>query len=148
MIRDFAPRDQDVVRDLVLSGLEEHWGVLDPDLNEDLRDMAESYRTGRTVVAELEEAIVATGTLVRRSPTTAEIIRMSVAPSSRRQGLGKQIALELTATARRWGIKRIVLETSSHWTGAIAFYRRCGFSITHEQDGAFGRDTWFELQLE
>lgn len=148
VIREFQAGDQDAVRKLVLSGLKDHWGDLDPELNQDLLDIAGSYRDGRTVVADLEGTIVGTGTIVRRAHNAAEIVRMSIHPSCRRRGLGKSIAIELTATARRWGLSRVVLETSSHWTDVVAFYVGCGFTLTHEEDGAFGRDTWFELRLD
>ena len=54
---------------------------------------------------------------------------------------------ELVATAGRWGMARVTLETSTRWHDAIAFYRRCGFEITHEISGEFGSDTWFARQI-
>ncbi|KAI9334509.1 acyl-CoA N-acyltransferase [Zopfochytrium polystomum] len=42
-IRPFRPADQAAARALVLDGLEERWGTLDPSLNGDLEDIARSY---------------------------------------------------------------------------------------------------------
>ena len=30
----------------------------------------------------------------------------------------------------------------------VAFYMACGFHVTHQTEGEFGRDTWFELRLD
>jgi phage/plasmid-like protein (TIGR03299 family) len=29
----------------------------------------------------------------------------------------------------------------------VEFYKRCGFTPTHFESGAFGRDAWFEMKL-
>ena len=38
-IRPFQSEDQQQVRDLILTGLEEHWGSLDPSKNPDLENI-------------------------------------------------------------------------------------------------------------
>ena len=144
-IRGFSPADQEAVRALILSGLEEHWGHLDESLNPDLRDIAVTYRHGRTVVVEVAGQLVGTGTLVPAGEGAAEIRRMSVRPDCRRQGIGWAIVESLTTTAWEWGATRVVLETSTDWTEAVEFYLRCGFVVTHQEEGSFGLDTWFEL---
>jgi len=110
------------VRSLILSGLEEHWGELDPTLN-------------------------GTGTIRPVGDEQAEIIRMSVAATARRTGLGAQIVEVLVDTARGWGCHSVVLETTSTWTGAIAFYQRCGFTVTGTEVTDVGEDTWFVRPL-
>ncbi len=49
---------------------------------------------------------------------------------------------------RSWGMSRVVLETSAHWTDALEFYVRCGFTQTHFEPGTFGPDAWFEMKLD
>jgi len=147
LLRDFEPRDQARVRRLVVDGLGEHWGVVDESLNPDLVDIASSYAHGRTVVVALGADIVGTGTLVPRGTSSAEIVRMSISPELRRSGLGRRIVEELLRTAREWSVSRVICETSSHWTDVVAFYLACGFEITEEREGDFGRDTWFERLL-
>ncbi|MCP4415536.1 MAG: hypothetical protein GY805_02870, partial [Chloroflexi bacterium] len=44
VIRPFHPQDQSATKQLILAGLVEHWGELDPSLNPDLNDIARSYR--------------------------------------------------------------------------------------------------------
>ena len=146
-ITDFTPADQDEVRELVLQGLGEHWGVIEDGHNPDLDDIAESYASGRTVVVRSEGAVVATGSIVPRSDADAEIVRMSVVSSARRQGLGRTVVEELLDTARSWGCTRVVLETTSTWDDAKGLYLACGFRITHTEMSEYGEDTWFEYVL-
>ena len=140
--------ERDAVRSLILEGLEEHWGSVDPTLNSDLDDLATAYAAGRVLVASDGAGVVGTGTVIRRDDATAEIVRMSVARAYRRTGLGRRLIEDLVATARSWVMSRVVLETSAHWTDALEFYVRCGFTQTHFESGAFGRDAWFEMQLD
>jgi GNAT superfamily N-acetyltransferase len=72
---------------------------------------------------------------------------MSVAREHRGVGIGQLIASALVDQARSWGCDRVIVETASHWTEVVAFYARCGFRITHEVDGEFCRDTFFEMIL-
>ncbi|MBA3653980.1 MAG: GNAT family N-acetyltransferase [Actinobacteria bacterium] len=147
VLRDFEPRDQERVRRLILDGLGEHWGNIDESLNTDVDDIAATYAGGRTLVAELHDELIGTGTIVRRDEDVSEIVRMSVAPSARRSGVGRRLVEELVGTAGTWSSRRVVLETSSSWTEVIAFYIACGFAVTAERDGEFGSDTWFEMQV-
>ena len=146
---ELQPELADAARRLILAGLGEHWGHVDPALNRDLDDLAATYATGSVLVAcdGDGEDVVGTGTIVPRGQRTAEIVRMSVAPAHRRTGLGRRLVLELVERARGWGMDRVVLETSAHWTDVVEFYVRCGFTQTHFADGEFGRDAWFEMRL-
>lgn len=144
---ELRPELHDAVRALILDGLREHWGTIDPALNRDLDDLSAAYPDGATLVACHRGEVVGTGTLRRRHGNVAEIVRMSVAPAFRRSGLGRRLTQALLETARGWGIERVVLETSAAWTEVVEFYARCGFTVTHYEDGEFGRDAWFEMKL-
>lgn len=145
---DLTSTSHDAVRSLILDGLAEHWGEVDASLNPDLDDMLAAYRTGRTLVGrDGTGKIVATGTLRPRGDAEAEIVRMSVRRDARRFGLGRRLVDELVAIARGWGVSAVVLETTTSWVDAVAFYQRCGFEVTHVEEGAFGTDTWFRLEL-
>lgn len=144
---DMEPGDQDAVRELILAGLAEHWGSIDAGLNRDLDDLLGHYAAGRTVVVRDATGIVATGTVVPRDRSTAEVVRMSVRHDRRAGGLGRAVLDELVATARWWGADRVVLETTSAWRDVVAFYLRCGFRVSHTAESPFGEDTWFELEL-
>lgn len=145
---DLTRADHDEVRDLILAGLRDHWGSVDASLNPDLDDMLTTYADGRTIVGKAADGrIIATGTVVPRTPDTAEIVRMSVVADTRRTGTGRAVVEELVETAAGWGATRAILETTSAWIDVVAFYLSCGFSITHTADSPFGEDTWFERRI-
>ena len=121
---------------------------MDPALNCDLDHQASAYAAGTVLVACDGPAVVGTGTIVRRDALSAEVVRMSVAVAYRRTGLGRRLVEALIEIARGWGMKRIVLETTAEWTEVVEFYVRRGFTLTHFEAGAFGRDAWFEMNLD
>jgi GNAT superfamily N-acetyltransferase len=146
-IRAFSTKDQPAVTALILGGLAEHWGEVDESLNPDVHDLASAYANGRTVVAEGGNRLVGTGTVFPVGNRRAEIRRMSVAPDCRQLGVGRALVAALVDAARDWDIDQVVLETSAHWDGVVAFYLRCGFVLTHHDDGEFGLDARFALTL-
>ncbi|MCO5221034.1 MAG: GNAT family N-acetyltransferase [Thermomicrobiales bacterium] len=145
-IRDFEPRDQEVVRSLVLAGLGEHWGYIDETLNPDLDDIAAAYPADRARVLVAEDRqgqIVGCGCVVQEEGAIGRLVRMSVARAARGRGLGRRLVTELEAIAVAWGCTRLVCETTHDWTDAIALYRSAGFTEVDVRDG----DRHFEKQL-
>ena len=142
-VRPFCPADQAEVKDLILAGLVDHWGVLDPNKNPDLNDIASTYAGATFLVACLEGRVVGTGALVPRGGSTAKIVRMSVARDLRRRGVGRMILARLVEQARTSGMRQVVLETTATWHEVIAFYLDYGFRITHTAGG----DVYFALEL-
>jgi GNAT superfamily N-acetyltransferase len=142
-IRPFQPEDQAAAKSLVIEGLAERWGFRDPCKNPDLDDIAASYARGVFLVAVIGDRIVGTGAMVPRAEDTAEIRRMSVARPYRRQGIGGAILHRLLEAARSAGYRKLILETTSTWEDAVAFYQKHGFRRTHVREG----DTFFALEL-
>jgi ribosomal protein S18 acetylase RimI-like enzyme len=142
-ILPFQPENQAEVKSLVLNGLTEHWGTLDPSKNPDLDDIGLTYANAVFLVAWQNNKIVGTGALVPKSSDTAEIVRMSVAANMRRNGIGEKILQKLCEHAKSNGYKRLVLETTDSWHEVIEFYKKFGFQITHYLDG----DVYFALDL-
>jgi ribosomal protein S18 acetylase RimI-like enzyme len=143
-ILPFQQENQSEVKQLVLNGLREHWGMIDPSKNPDLDDIAASYAGASFLVAWLQKRIVGTGALVSRPDDSAEIVRMSVANNLRRRGIGKLILNQLVLRARAAGYRQVFLETTSSWQEVIEFYLRYGFHFTHYQAG----DAYFALELD
>jgi putative acetyltransferase len=137
LIRPFAEGDQAAVRALVLAGLKDHFGELDPTLNHDLDNIALSYvaRGGIVIVAERDAVIVETGALIPVEPGVSHLVRMSVDGAARGQGLGKRLATHLIERARARGDGRVLVETNDDWLDAIALYRRCGFNDERFENG-------------
>jgi GNAT superfamily N-acetyltransferase len=143
----FAPEHEAAVRRLILEGLEEHWGVLDPRLNPDLEDIAASYAEGTVLVARDVERIVGVGAIVPFAADEGEVKRMSVARGARRQGVGTALLLGLLADAKARGWRSVRLETTADWEDAVQFYGDFGFEVTHYEDSCFGRDAYFRMDL-
>ena len=143
VIQPFQPKYQSEAKHLILAGLEEHWGTLDLSKNPDLNDISSSYSNGLFLVALQDNKIIGTGAIVPKSNNSAEIVRMSVIRTMRRNGIGKMILVELCEYAKSNGYKRVILETTETWHEVIEFYKRYGFRITHYLDG----DVYFALDL-
>jgi ribosomal protein S18 acetylase RimI-like enzyme len=135
-IRPFTPTDQDAARALILEGLREHWGWLDPSLNPDLDDIAASYIAPGHVflLAESERALVGTGALIIAGDS-GQIVRVSVSPRWRRHGIGRALVIALLDAARVRGLIRVWMETNNDWHDAIGLYRRCGFQEYDRREG-------------
>lgn len=139
----FKPEDQAEVRALILAGLGERWGRLDPTKNPDLDNIASSYATATFLVARVNDQVVGSGALVPRSAETAEIVRMSVAAARRQHGIGGQILRQLLRHAQAAGYRQVILETTATWQDAVRFYQKAGFCITRFQDG----NAYFSIDL-
>jgi GNAT superfamily N-acetyltransferase len=135
VLRPFTPADQDAAQQLILAGLGERWGWIDPTLNPDLNAIARDYAAGYFLVGELEGELVATGALIPEAATSLRVVRMSVRRDLRGQGIGKQVLAALLDYARQQGCTEVVLETTSTWTDAVAFYARAGFQKIDTRDG-------------
>lgn len=143
-IRPIGPGEQEPARALVLAGLEEHWGTLDLNRNPDLADIADCYKDGVFLVAIIDGELIGTGALLPEGPQTGRIVRMSVARSRRRQGIGQRILAALLDEARQAGHSLVVLETTADWKEAVSFYHRNGFRSVDVRDG----DIHFAMNLE
>jgi putative acetyltransferase len=136
-VRRLRPEDQAAARELILAGLEEHWGSLDPTMNPDLDDLASAYAGATFLVTERGPGggPVGTGALVHESEGVARIVRMYVAADARWKGVGGKILDGLLESARAAGYRRVVLETTETWADAVAFYGRRGFREVGRRDG-------------
>lgn len=135
-IRPFLPSDQSAVQAIILAGLEQHFGYIDPTLNPDLTDIWQSYvQPGHTfVVAEVAGQLVGTGALVQENPADnppppvwGRLVRMSVSQPYRRLGIGRALVAHLVQEGEEKGFGRLWVETNFDWVDAIRLYERCGF---------------------
>lgn len=139
----FQCTDQVAVKQLVLDGLVEHWGLLDPTKNPGLDYIATTYAEATFLVARCGRKIVGCGALVPRCAQYGEIVRISVKKEFRGRGIGTMILNALCDAARTQGFERVILETTETWRGVVAFYLRNGFRITHYAQG----DVYFECRM-
>lgn len=126
--------DRAAVLHLHRVALEDVGAFLDhPGWDADLRDVGEHYQTpgGCFLVAEDERGeIVAMGALRIRDAAAGEIKRMRVSPRCRRCGLGTAILERLEAHARRLGLQRLALDTTTRQVGAQRLYEKHGYRVT------------------
>ncbi|MFZ0543802.1 MAG: GNAT family N-acetyltransferase [Candidatus Promineifilaceae bacterium] len=135
IIREFQPSDQYEVKTLILNGLEEHFGFINPNLNSDLNDIMSRYlQTGHSfVVGEEDGEIVGTAGLVRVSAEVCRIVRIAVRADKRRAGIGRMLIEYLLQLASEKQFIKVLVETNLDWYDAIRLYERCGFQ-------EYGRD--------
>ena len=131
------------VRQLLIDGLTERWHEYKPLLNPDIESFPTTYRESTVLVAKRGERIVGTGTLRKLSTEQAEVVRMTVAASCQRSGIGTLIIRGLLEAGRQRGFSQVILETTSSWKSAVGFYVGHGFHKTYERDS----NTYFLLKL-
>lgn len=97
-----------------------------------------SRTTAETIVAESQGRVVAFVLGWRRNRTEGHVITLDVAASARRQGLGRQLLLELERRFRAAGMQRVQLEVAVVNTAAIAFYEGLGYRKVAHLPGYYG----------
>ncbi len=88
-----------------------------------------SGRNGAFLVARRGGAPSGCGAVRRIEEGVFEIKRMYVVPDSRGRGVGRAILDALEGEARRLGARRVVLETGTRQTAALALYERAGYAV-------------------
>jgi putative acetyltransferase len=150
-IREGAPADRDAIRALVLGALAEFgFPVESAGVDADLEEVPEHYhRAGGIfrVLVDDQGTIVGCAGLYPISPTDAELRKMYFIPAVRGRGQGRALLEDLVAEARRLGYTRIVLETASRLTAAIALYQRFGFQESVGPKHSSRCDRTFVLDL-
>ena len=142
IVSPLKTEDTAAVRRLLIDGLTERWGAYEPKYNPDIETFPESYSDSFVLVASREGEVVGTATLRPIGANRAEIVRMSVAASSRRTGIGSLILSHILRLAREQAVQEVSLETTSSWSSAVKLYERHGFIKTHEE----GNDSYFRFK--
>ena len=134
-IRPFEKQDQKAARQIILSGLGEHFGFIDATRNPDLDDIYSTYLLNGNifVVALVRKSIVGTGGLVVDGKV-CQMVRVSVKKQHRRHGIGKEIVRFLLEEAKKRAVKKIIIETEHRWTDAVGFYKTLGFTEYKRND--------------
>ena len=151
-IRQFRPDDAEAVRDLFAhaqddfaesyqhstadrEGFHEY---IDGALNHDLAHVERSYLqrpSSNFWIAELDGRLVGSIGAYRRDDEEAEIRRLAVDRTARRQGIASRLLNQAEDFCRDAGYARAIVWTANHMTAAIAFLKHRGY---HElEDHAF-----------
>ncbi len=103
--------------------------------------------TGAFLVIYAGGKPVAGGGVKRDEDGVAEIKRMYVVPSARRQGLGRRLLEALEDEARELGYARIRLDTGNRQPHAQAMYERAGYHPIENYNGNSMASFWGEKIL-
>lgn len=135
VIRAAINSDQDVVRALIFSVLDEY--DIDPapkTTDRDLYGLEAYYHDGMFAVMENSDGdIIGTVGLAPLSATVCELRKMYLKPGDRGKGLGGKLLNHAIARARTLGFSRIELNTKRIMEEAIGLYTKHGFVLV---DGA------------
>ena len=144
-IRQYLLADQVQVQELFASGLIEFSGdvehevrkYVDNSLKDDMGDIPAHYLSNPKSnfwVAELDNQLVG---IVGIQPTDeveeAELRRMSVSSSVRRQGIGRRLLETTEEFCREQGYRRICLSTVDMLKPALVMYRGNGYTTVKEE---------------
>ena len=147
-IRTFVPADLAQVQDLFASGIMEFAGdveqqvrrYVEDSLKDDLADIPGHYLShprGNFWVAESGGPTVGILGIVGIQPKEreeeAELRRMSVSSSARRQGIGRRLLETTDDFCREMGYRRIYLSSAHVLQPALAMYRRFGYTTVKEE---------------
>ena len=143
-IRSFEPPDTQMVHSLFSQGLigfaqgfeREVRGYIEESLNDDLANINASYMedpSNHFWVADIDGEVKGMVGVQWRSIQEAELRRMSVSDTVRRQGIGFKLLETVEGFCRDRGHRRIRLTTVTLLVPAIAMYRRFGFHWTGEE---------------
>lgn len=138
-IRTFIPADLAQVHELFVNGLMEFAGgveqqvrrYVDDSLKDDLADIPRHYLSNPRSnfwVADSGVAVLGiVGIQPREQEEDAELRRMSVSSSARRQGIGLRLLETTEDFCREKGYLRICLSTVQILQPALAMYQRFGY---------------------
>ena len=103
---------------------------------------------GRIILAENDGAQVGCVGVKALDKTTCEMKRMFVLTETRGKGVGRRLALEIIAEAKRLGFKRMRLDTLESMTDALALYRSLGFKVIEPYyESPTGGKVYMEINL-
>ena len=90
----------------------------------------EAKGVGKVLIAYTNRRAVGCGAVRRIDDTRAELLRMYVLPSARRQGIGSLLLGALEAEATDLGVTKVMLEAGDRQPDAIALYESRGYGRT------------------
>lgn len=129
----YSPKLKRFFKELNEQWLEKYFKVEKIDLKILNNPVAEVIdHSGQIFFAQNGEAIIGTCAVKQSAPGTYEILKMAVADEYQSRGVGRMLAEEAIAFARRKKAKTIELDTSRKLDKAMNLYESLGFKISDE----------------
>jgi len=123
---------------------------VDQSLVDDLADISTNYLShprDHFWVAETGAGVVGMVGVQERSDDEAEMRRMSVSSSARRQGIGRQLLETVGAFCLENRYRRISLSTVTMLAPAMSMYANNGYRLVKEEDWGGVGVRYFEKEL-
>ena len=92
--------------------------------------VADYLERGTCYGACIDREVTGVCVLLRTRPFTMEIVNISIAPERQGTGIGKALIAHVVEISREAGCSVLELGTANAGTGQLAFYQKCGFTIT------------------
>lgn len=152
LIRAASAGDFEVARELFTEyGRSLDFSLCFQDFEAELERLGEMYAPpgGSLLLAHDEEGRPIGCVALRTwAPGIGEMKRLYVRPPARGTGLGRRLAEEILAEARRLGLTRVCLDTVPSMRAAIALYRSLGFrEAAPYRENPIAGTLYFELEL-
>ena len=145
----YASEHRDAFRRLNEAWISRYFRLEAPDLRvldapqEEILD-----KGGQIIVAVRDGDVVGVCALLRVDADTFELAKMAVAESARGLGIGSLVGEEAIERARGAGASRLILESNTVLTPAIALYRKLGFTEVTGAHSEYARcNIHMELKL-
>lgn len=124
----YEPRYQPDFKRLNLEWISQYFTVEQHDLEQlDQPEVHVLPNNGQIFFARQNDEIVGCVAIVNTGATGFELAKMTVSPTVRGQGVGKQLCLAAVDYARQLGVKTLWLESNRVLTPALTMYERVGF---------------------
>lgn len=96
-------------------------------------------RGGHIYYAKLNNEIVGTASLLKKSETVYELGKMAVTHKARGYGIGTKLIEHCLNVARQKQVKTLILYSNTRLKPAIHLYRKLGFTETELEEGLYER---------
>lgn len=96
-------------------------------------------RGGHIFYARLDNEIVGTASLLKKSDTVYELGKMAVTENARGYGIGAKLMEHCLDAARQIPAKTLILYSNTRLKPAIHLYRKYGFTETELEEGLYER---------
>jgi len=130
-------KTEDSAKKLIICGLSQYFVEYNYLYNPDIENILTYYNNDRATmyIAKINNEIVGTGAIIKINNDTVKFERISVKEDFRRRKIGEDILKYLEQLSISLKFKKVILETSNNWDGAIMFYLYNDYKIYKEREG-------------
>lgn len=149
ILKEYAPGLEDAIKRLNYEWLERYFKLEASDIHSLSDPKSEIIDKGGFIFyALLNDEIVGTASLLKKSESEFELGKMAVTASAQGLGIGKRLMEHCLDFAKRQGITKLILYSNTKLASAIHLYRKYGFVEVELESGLYERaNIKMELKL-